>query len=177
MADRGPEVDWRAAAARGVERGHVRDADLQVERGRYAVLHREPIRGGVIDVRVEVDEARRDHQPARVERLASAERRGGHGRDAAARDPDIAHRVEVRLGIDDPPAADDEIEGGLLRPQGEGDRGQDAQRREKTPHVWQHMTNGPTAHHKDHKVHEDHENLSCLGDPCDLRDLCEGRGP
>jgi hypothetical protein len=119
MAGRGPEVDRRAAAARRVERGNVRHADLQVERRRDAVLHGKPIGGGIVDVGVEIDEARRDDQPARVDGLASGQRLRRHGSHEAARDADVADPVEVRLGIDDPPAPNHEVEGGLLRPKGE----------------------------------------------------------
>src|SRR5205085_6102295 len=63
-------------------------------------------------VGVDVDEARCDDLPARVNRFGSVRRYIGiDRRDPAAGDCDVADRVEPERGIDDAPALDDQIVG------------------------------------------------------------------
>ena len=58
---------------------------------------------------MQIDEAGRDDQPARVQHANTIERRFGDRGYPSTADTDIAHRIETALRIDDPPAANDEI--------------------------------------------------------------------
>src|SRR5688572_11105201 len=66
-------------------------------------------------MRVEVDEAWRDDQRARVDLpCRSGVRQSSNGRDAAAADPDVGGERRIARPIDDAPAADQEVIGWLL---------------------------------------------------------------
>ena len=52
-----------------------------------------------------------DDVAGRVDDAHAGERRLGHGRDLPAPNPDVAHRVEPRLGIEDASVRDHQIVG------------------------------------------------------------------
>ena len=85
-------------------------ADLELERRRDAVERLKPVRLLGLPVRVEVDEARGDHEAARVDDRLAGERRLGDRGNLSAADADAAHGVEARLRIDDAALDDDEVE-------------------------------------------------------------------
>jgi hypothetical protein len=58
---------------------------------------------------VHVDEARRDHETARVDLFGAAPGHPSHGRDAIARDRNVALERRAPAAVDDRAAADDEI--------------------------------------------------------------------
>jgi hypothetical protein len=59
------------------------------------------IRFLLLPVLVEVDETGRHDVAGCVDDAHAGDRRLGHGRDLPAPNPDVAHRVEPRLGIED----------------------------------------------------------------------------
>ena len=94
-------------------------ADLELERRRHAVERLKPIRLLGLPVRVKVDEARGDHESARVDDRLAGERRLGDRGNLSAADADAAHGVQARLRIDDASPDDDEVE--VLRGGGRGE--------------------------------------------------------
>ena len=103
------EVNQRAPLALREEARHVGDSDLELERRRHAVERLEPVVLRILAVRVEVDEARRDHEARGVEHGRAPQRLLRNGRDAAARNPDVADRVETGLGVHDPASLKDDL--------------------------------------------------------------------
>jgi hypothetical protein len=84
--------------------------------------HRRPFLGSQ-RVGVQVDQARRDDLAAGINGVAGIARKIGSDRhDPAARNRDIAHRVEPDRRIDDPPALDDEIVAGRERAASAGEQ-------------------------------------------------------
>ena len=67
-------------------------------------------------MRVQIDEAGRDHQAGGVDRLGGIQRRFGNRHDGAVANADVADRIEAALRIHHPPAGDDKIQ----RPFGDG---------------------------------------------------------
>ena len=70
----------------------------------------------LVDMGMRIDQPRRDDQPFGVDDFGGAgvELRRDRG-DAALADADVADGVDAVLRIDDPPAFDDDIEGGCQR--------------------------------------------------------------
>ena len=105
-------VDRPALPPDAVVRGRDRQrAGLELERGGDAVKRLHARRRQVLPVRVQVDEPRRDDEPARVEDGAPAERRRRDGRDTAVANAHRLDSVETRLRVNDPPVGEHEIEG------------------------------------------------------------------
>ena len=95
----------RFARVRAIDR---RAAGFELERGRDAVARLQPPAGKRLRVAVQVDEARRDDEPADVDRRRPVERVANRG-DAATVDADVASSVEPGLRIDHPPAGQDQV--------------------------------------------------------------------
>jgi hypothetical protein len=110
MACRHAEVDQRCAFSLGVPRRDRIRAELQLERGGDAVAREEPVVDRILSVRVEVDEARRDHESFDVHGVARRGNGGGHGGDAPIPDTHGAHGVEVRLGVEHPSPDEHDVE-------------------------------------------------------------------
>jgi hypothetical protein len=115
------KVDRGLPFARRVPRVDIGRADLEFGHRRHAVLRLQRIVGRRLRVLVQVDEPRRHHVSAGVDRRRSVERRFRDRADHAAADADVAHGIETRLGIHHAAAAQDEVE--VLR----------RQRRDKQP--------------------------------------------
>src|SRR5262249_16513842 len=94
-------IDKRFSFARGVPGVDRRYADLHFKRCRYAVERLQTVVRGVLAVRVQIDEAGRDHEAFGVDLDLTFQRRGGNGGDFAPFDSDVADRIELRGGIDD----------------------------------------------------------------------------
>jgi hypothetical protein len=91
----------------------IAGADFQLEDARHAVESRVAVVLRVLAVPVQVDEAGRHHEPARLDPAIPLQRRRVDGDDLPCADADVPHRVEARLGIQDAPVRDDEVQ--LLR--------------------------------------------------------------
>ena len=87
----------------------VAGADLELERGRHAVAHHQPVRFLLLSVLVQVDEPGRDDETRRVDHARARERRDGDRFHATAANADVADRVEIRLRVHHAPVGDDEI--------------------------------------------------------------------
>src|SRR5579862_30600 len=109
MSGAGAVVDERLAFALGIPAIDVAHADFELERGGDAVHGLVAIILGRLAVGVEIDEAGRDHQARGVNRAAAGECRIRDSADFALRDAEVAHGIEMRLGIEHAPAADDEV--------------------------------------------------------------------
>ena len=72
MADADAIVDHLAATAFRIPARHIRRAELELQRRRQAVERVVPIRLGCLSMGVDVDEAGRDDEPPRVDRVAAA---------------------------------------------------------------------------------------------------------
>src|SRR5438876_6104146 len=76
---------------------------------RHAVVCIVAVALGILPVDVEIDEPWGDDETAHVEGLARGERLRCDGSDAIAPDGDVAHGVELRLGVEHAPAREDDI--------------------------------------------------------------------
>ena len=103
------EVDQRAPLALRVPTRDGVDADLEFERRRDAVARLETVVLRRLSVRMQVDKSGGNHQALGIDGVACRERRRRDGRDLAAADPDVAHRVEIAGRIQHAPVGDDDI--------------------------------------------------------------------
>ena len=93
---------------------------FEFERGRDAVKRLHARRRQVLPVRMQVDEPRRHHEPARVEHGAPLERRPRDRGDAAVPNAHRPNAVEPRLRVDDTSVREHEIEGATGSARGRG---------------------------------------------------------
>ena len=110
VAHRRAVVDERRAAAPPVPAVDGIRPDLELQGRRHAVQRLVPVADRVLSVRVQVDEAGRDHQSPGIDHRGPRQRRPGDRRDRAVPDPDVAHRVEPALRVDDPPPGEHDVE-------------------------------------------------------------------
>ena len=61
-------------------------------------------------MRVTVNGEEREINSARVDALQPFERRFAHGRDRAATDAEVTHRVQAGFGVEHAPASDHQVE-------------------------------------------------------------------
>jgi hypothetical protein len=87
----------------------IRCADFHFESGGDAVECFHALAIGFLAVLVQVDEAGRDDEAGCVNDASSAKRGGGDAGNFAVTDPDVAHRVEGSLRIEDSATFQDEI--------------------------------------------------------------------
>ena len=87
----------------------VRDSDFHFERGGDAVHGFVAVVLRVLPVRVQIDEAWRNHQAGGVDGGAAFQRRSGNGLDLAAGNAQIANGVEAAFRIDDAAVANYQV--------------------------------------------------------------------
>ena len=90
----------------------VRRAEPYVQRGGHAVLDAE---ASEMSVPIEVNKAGGDYQSTRVDCDGAAQRVAGDFTDLAALDANVPYCVCLRLRVDDPTVADDEVIGSAGR--------------------------------------------------------------
>src|ERR1041385_8282938 len=115
MADAHAVIDEAPALPRGVPGRDRVGPDLQLQRGRHAVVRVVAVALRVLPVRVQIDEPRRHHEAVHVERLSRRERVDRDGGDPALPDGDVARGVQARLGVEHAPAREHEVERLALR--------------------------------------------------------------
>jgi hypothetical protein len=110
VADAGAVVDGRFSRSLAVPRVDVAGADLELQRSRHAVGRFPHVIGRRLPMLMEIDEAGRDDQPARVDRRAALKRASADGADDATADPNGSNGVRIGLRINDTSVSDHEIE-------------------------------------------------------------------
>jgi hypothetical protein len=92
-------VDSLAGTSLAIPRVDIRRSNLELERCRHAIERSVPVDLRCLSMIVQVDEARRDDKPARVDRVSPLD---GFSVIIATRpveDPDVGDRVEIRVRI------------------------------------------------------------------------------
>ena len=82
---------------------------LQLQRGGDSVAGLELVGAVGLAVRVQVDEARGDHEAGDVEHYRAGEGAFGYRGDLPGADGDVAHGVEARFGVHDAPAREHDV--------------------------------------------------------------------
>jgi hypothetical protein len=115
VADGDPVVNQLARLALAVPAVDVGRAHLELEHAGHPVLRGMPVVLRVLAVPMQVDEPRREDQPAPVDAPAALKRTRFDRGDRPAADADLAGRIEPRFRVHHPRAVDDEIEVRRLR--------------------------------------------------------------
>src|SRR5262245_55218101 len=108
VSNRDAVVNQLAGLALAIPPLDVSGADLELQYGRHALQRSVPIVLCVLPVTVQVDEARRDDQPARVDPLLALERLRVDRRNAPITNADVSYCVETGLRIEHAAVVDDE---------------------------------------------------------------------
>ena len=109
MAHGDAEVDQRLPLPLRVPAVDVGRADLELQGRRHAVGRLQGVIGGILAVRMQVDEPGRYHEAPHVEDRPAAQVALGDGLDPTAVDADRADRVELRFRVDHTPVQKDDV--------------------------------------------------------------------
>ena len=104
-------VDESSALPGGVPTVDVGRTHLEFKGRRHAVKRLKAVGFRRLAMGVEIDESRRHDEAGGVNRRPPGQSIGGDRNDLSAANPDVAHSIQTRLGIDHAAVRDDQVEG------------------------------------------------------------------
>src|SRR5580692_3683312 len=111
MTRAGAIVHQRMAVLPLQKRSYIGHSDFHLQSGRHPIESLEPPRLLVLSMLMQVDEARRHDQPARIDYASADERFSAHANDLPVIDTDIPDGVEAGLRVHNPATLHDQLVG------------------------------------------------------------------